>query len=136
MSGGLREEPSALRCATFKLKAWGNGHADTGQPSRNFDNLAAYTGYEATGCAGSLLIAYPMQPRMPFSLGEGKGYRVRGDRDFGRAVTFRSVRQSDGACVDVKEPRPAGFPAFEVSEPSLEALPTLPFKGPLHVERR
>lgn len=109
---------------------------ETGQPLAAYDNLQATTGYERPGCAPPLLMAYPMTPRVPFALGDDAGYRVRADDAFSRRVSFASTGLPDGGCSDISPPRVQPFPAFEVPSPTLPRLPVLPFRGPLHLERR
>lgn len=108
---------------------------ETGQPLDLYDNLAAHAGYERADCEGPLLVGHLVPPRMPFSLGDGRGYRVRPDDARTAPASFQSRLLPSGECevYAIPQDRPA---AFEAPPPSLPGLPTLPYLGPLHVERR
>lgn len=108
---------------------------ETGQPADTYANLAMASGYERPDCEGPLLVGHPVPPRVPFSLGDGLGYRVRVDAEGSGPAAFRSRRLPSGECQEYQVPqeRDVTFPA---PAPSLPGLPTLPFLGPLHVERR
>lgn len=108
---------------------------ETGQPADTYGNLAMASGYERADCQGPLLVGQPVPPRVPFSLGDGLGYRVRQDTDRGAPATFRSRRLPSGECQEYAVPQQRPM-AFEAPPPSLPGLPTLPYLGPLHVERR
>lgn len=108
---------------------------DTGLPSTTYDDIGFYSGYESTTCTGTLFLAFvvPIQPRMVFSLSDGRGFRVRGDQTPTQTVTLRS-RIVSGTCTGIASPTPAR--GFEVSEP-FSLTKTVPvFRPPLHLERR
>lgn len=107
----------------------------TGAVHVTYANFQNYAGYESADCSGQMLMGYPMYPRWPFALGDGLGWRVRGDRDVASPATFRS-RMQDGACASLPVPTPSYYPAFVVRPPSIQNTPTLPFRPPFHYEKR
>lgn len=108
---------------------------ETGQPADTYGNLGMASGYERPDCEGPLLVGHPVPPRVPFALGDGLGYRVRADDERGAPASFRSRRLPSGACQEYQVPQDRGM-AFEAPPPTLPGLPTLPYLGPLHMERR
>ena len=109
---------------------------ETGQAASHYKDLSWNSGYAEPDCAGPLLLAYPLQPRMPFALGDGLGWRVRGDAAASRSVAFKSRKLKAGDCENFATPVEQNYPAFEVPPPSMSSLPVLPFRGPLHIEKR
>lgn len=111
-------------------------NTERGQPDvTSYQDISVWTGYKSVDCTGPLLLGYPIQPRLPYALGDGAGWRVRGDRDFGEIVTFGS-RQAGSACEVFNPPRVSAFPAFVVRPSTGVTPPILDVRGPLHVELR
>lgn len=108
---------------------------ETGQPADSYGNLAMLSGYERPDCEGSLMVGQSVPPRVPFSLGDGMGYRVREDDAPSSPAAFRSRRLPSGVCQEYLVPQLHPV-AFEAPPPSLPGVPVLPYLGPLHVERR
>jgi hypothetical protein len=108
---------------------------ETAQPLDVYNNLAMHAGYERPDCEGPLLVAHRVPPRVPFSLGDGKGYRVRPDDSQGAPAVFRSRELPSGECQEILIPQERDF-AFLATPPVMPGLPTLSYLGPLHVERR
>lgn len=108
---------------------------ETAQPLDLYSNLAMHAGYERADCEGQLLVGHRVPPRVPFSLGDGLGYRVRPDGSQGVPASFQSRRLTDGTCEEFSIPQDRDF-AFPAPPPTMPGLPTLPYLAPLHVERR
>lgn len=108
---------------------------ETAQPLDLYNNLAMHAGFERSDCAGPLLVGQRIPPRVPFSLGDGLGYRVRPDSGQGAPAAFRSRRLPSGECQEILIPQERDF-TFPAPPPAMPGLPALPYLGPLHVERR
>lgn len=107
--------------------------AETGQAAAQWEDVHYLAGYEQPACAGPLLIGAYIPPRVPFNVGDGRGWRVRQDSTASRLADVVSKPSHDGKCMDV----PArATRVFEAPEPSLATLPETPFVGPLHMETR
>lgn len=108
--------------------------AETGQAAALLEDVHYLAGYESAGCAGPLLIGAHIQPRVPFGLGDGKGWRVRPDTAASRLANVVSRPSHDGGCMALGQAQQSLV--FEAPEPSLATLPETPFTGPLHLEER
>lgn len=107
--------------------------AETGQAAATLADVHYLAGYEAPECTGPLLISAQIAPRVPFSVGDGKGWRVRADGAASRLANVVSRPTHDGKCMPVDS---QATRVFEAPEPSLATLPETPFAGPLHLETR
>ncbi len=108
---------------------------ETGQPAP-VDGGHWY--FETTDCTGPAYVL-PHMPRQPFMLpGDEGGVRIRPDDESAVERDVRSVqaRQTGGgvSC----SPYVAATRMATITLPSLQPVtpPVLPFRGPLHIERR
>lgn len=108
--------------------------SETGQAAAMLEDVHYLAGYEAFGCVGPLLIGAHVPPRVPFNVGDGLGWRVRGDGAASRLAAINSRPSHDGKCMDLGQAQQSRV--FEAPAPTLPTLPETPFVGPLHLETR
>lgn len=95
--------------------------------------------WESTDCSGEELVRFhPAEtdlpaPRIPFQLSSSSGFRVRTDSAAALLITARSIR--DSGCRTMASQVTGSFVALSQMPVVAAAPPTLPFTGPLHIER-
>lgn len=111
--------------------------AETGQVDVNTHRAMKYGDYwESADCTGEPLISgvFPL-PRVPFRFSGESSYRVRLDTASLQTLVVRSAMNADGTCATLAGPLTESFMRAGDVPVTTSSAPTLPFVGPLHVER-